>query len=347
MSDAHALRFPPTLPDLVLAAFSPRGAATRQQLLRLGVDDAMLKRWVRLGALRRHRRGTYSLPSVFAERSGPADEAELATLTLAGPDVVVSHRSAAQLHGLPLVRPVDRPEITRDETGAVLLGVRCHRYGVAPGHAELVRSIPVTTVPRTLVDLCRVLPTAQALPAWDLAAARDPAAPALAQRLLDDLGDINFRRRVRQAAGWVDGRSESPLESLSRGLLLGRGLPRPEVQAMLSTGTGRFRVDLLWPGLGVVGEADGRGKYGDDERAVWAEKRRQEWLEQQGLVVVRWIWQELVNDLDGVARRWHDAVQRQRSRGFSWPAGLRLTPTLAPAPPRIGPPSSTLPRRSA
>ncbi|HEY0168110.1 MAG TPA: hypothetical protein VGB75_13795 [Jatrophihabitans sp.] len=66
----------------------------------------------------------------------------------------------------------------------------------------------------------------------------------------------------------------------------------PRTQAELFSTDGRFltRVDFYWPDLGVVGEADGREKYTDQE--LWREKRRQEALTDRGVVLARWGWSE-------------------------------------------------------
>jgi hypothetical protein len=69
-------------------------------------------------------------------------------------------------------------------------------------------------------------------------------------------------------------------------------------------------VDFYWPELGVVGEADGRGKYTDD--ALWKEKLRHEALMDRGLVVERWGW--------SVARR--PAVLVARLEQAFWRATL-------------------------
>jgi hypothetical protein len=88
-----------------------------------------------------------------------------------------------------------------------------------------------------------------------------------------------------------DGRSESPLESISRLVLAWLGLPKPDLQPVILDQYGRplGRLDFYWDEFGVAGEADGRSKY--VSRAVLtAEKERQELLEDCGLVFVRWGW---------------------------------------------------------
>lgn len=100
-----------------------------------------------------------------------------------------------------------------------------------------------------------------------------------------------YARAVR-ALAQVDSRAGSPLESISRLRMTSLGIPEPCLQPVIIDLRGRFlaRADFWWPDLGVAGEADGRLKYEND--ALWAEKQRQERLEEAGITVVRWGWQE-------------------------------------------------------
>ena len=58
---------------------------------------------------------------------------------------------------------------------------------------------------------------------------------------------------------------------------------------------GRFlgRVDFYWDEFGVVGEADGLGKYDRGAAALRDEKVRQGEMEDAGLIFVRWGWTDL------------------------------------------------------
>ena len=80
------------------------------------------------------------------------------------------------------------------------------------------------------------------------------------------------------------------------------------------------RVDVAWPERGLVGEADGRGKYlgefedgfgrepEDVARRVIAAAQRETWLRDLGLQVVRWDTAEIVSSPHRVARRWQHAA---------------------------------------
>ncbi|GAB2629297.1 hypothetical protein ABI214_22470 [Prescottella soli] len=80
------------------------------------------------------------------------------------------------------------------------------------------------------------------------------------------------------------------------------GLPIPELQASLLGPDGRLlgRVDFLFADAGVVGEFDGKVKYGkyvragqDPGDAVFAEKQREDRIRDAGWGVVRWTWRDL------------------------------------------------------
>jgi hypothetical protein len=113
----------------------------------------------------------------------------------------------------------------------------------------------------------------------------------------------------------ADGRSESPLESLSRLHILRLRLPTPELQVVLASEMGEFigRSDFYWDEYGVIGEADGAAKYGDSSELP-KERTRHGNLEEAGLVVVRWGWSDL-RSFDVVARRLTAAFARGHRQG--------------------------------
>ncbi len=106
--------------------------------------------------------------------------------------------------------------------------------------------------------------------------------------------------RARFCAQFADGRSESPAESLSRVQFDRMGIPPPEVQYEIRDhGLFVARSDFAWPAQRLVGECDGKGKYGKrlaegetPEDVIMREKRREEQIRQAGWWVVRWGWAE-------------------------------------------------------
>jgi hypothetical protein len=109
-------------------------------------------------------------------------------------------------------------------------------------------------------------------------------------------------RAARRAVEFLDVRSESVGESVSRVRLVEEGLPRPELQRELFGPNGQLiaRVDFFWEEHKTVGEFDGKIKYGRllkpgqrIENVIFEEKVREDAVRDLGLQVVRWIWSDL------------------------------------------------------
>jgi hypothetical protein len=288
---------------------------TSDQALAAGWTHSALKNAVRRGRLMRPRRGLYA-PAASATP-------ELAAIAAARaiPDAVVSHRSATLLHALPLLGPrPSLPELTVPPRGNMNhSSVHLYRAALRPEDVVLIGGTAVTSVPRSLIDLARHRSLNTAVAAIDAALHdRRTTAEELA-------GVLHFCwnwpriRRAQRAVALADGRAESPLESISRLLMPRLGFPAPEPQKLIFDRYGLLlaRVDFYWDEVGVAGEADGRGKY-DDERPVYPEeKERQEILEDLGLVIVRWGWDQATKRQHVLRARLENGFERGRLRDRS------------------------------
>jgi hypothetical protein len=95
--------------------------------------------------------------------------------------------------------------------------------------------------------------------------------------------------------------SESPGESWSAVAMHQHGIPAPGRQECFTDTRGLVgRVDFWWPDRRVIGEFDGRVKYGranpsgrPPEEVLWDEKRREDRLRALDCVVVRWTTADL------------------------------------------------------
>ena len=149
-----------------------------------------------------------------------------------------------------------------------------------------------TTIARTLVDLAREHGFAEAVVAGDAALRGNLVTRNEIARVLNDCRGWPYTRRAGAMLDFIDPRSESVLESLSRIKIRDHDLPSPELQAVIRDPYGRFvaRCDFLFEfpgGQYVVGEADGLGKY--DQRGVEEhEQVRRQRIENLGLGFVRW-----------------------------------------------------------
>lgn len=160
-----------------------------------------------------------------------------------------------------------------------------------------IDGVAVTTLARTAIDLSRSQPLPKALIVIDSALRLGLPREALLQQIGRQSGWCGMQS-VARALPLGTPASESPLESESRGRFIDAGLPRPTLQAELRGASGRrYRVDFFWEQFGLIGEADGWGKFGvsDSERqtAFRREKLREDDLRNAGYRMVRWTFQTL------------------------------------------------------
>jgi hypothetical protein len=112
--------------------------------------------------------------------------------------------------------------------------------------------------------------------------------------------------QVRRVVDLAEPRSESPMESRLRVLLVLAGLPRPQAQAELLDEQGRFvgRVDLYFPAQRLALEYDG----GTHRNNLVADNRRQNRLLAAGFRLLRFTGADLYNRPDEVVAQVRDAL---------------------------------------
>jgi len=277
---------------------------TTSALLAQGYTANELARARRSGTIRRIRRGAYETGDGTTSAVEAHRALVIATMAQVSTDAVVSHQSAAVLHRLPLLDdPPARVQLTRDaiRSGKNRGFVHVHASPIDRSEVCTVDQLRVTSLARTVVDLARALPMAQAVASGDAALRVGLAAEELARSLGLAAGRPGIAQ-ARRALAFLDRRSESVGESWSRVSFHERGLPAPEPQLEVRTEFGQLvgRVDFGWEEQGVLGEFDGRTKYKAllrpgqrAEDVVFAEKRREDALRELGWLVIRWVWSDL------------------------------------------------------
>lgn len=289
---------------------------TRADALAAGVTDRQLGGRIRRGELHVLR------PGVYVDCPEDVDVVTLAAAAARklGPDAVVSHQTAALLHGIALLGPrVARADVTRpaalDRTPDAYPGLRSLRAGLPSHHVVEIAGVRLTSPARTAFDLARTSSFRSGVVSVDSALHSGLTTSELMLEVARDCRRWPGKRRAVEAIEFGNPLCESVTESVSRVLIRDGGLPAPRLQVVLGDEDGVIgRVDFFWE-EGVVGEADGRIKYsGDDLNPLWAEKLRQERLENAGFIVVRWTWGELFNDPDRVVRRIRRALERAAAR---------------------------------
>jgi predicted transcriptional regulator of viral defense system len=284
-------------PQLQAAAAARLGVFTSQEALRVGyrVEDIRAelgcRRWIRL------RKGVYVERRVAVEAE-PVQRHLLdcvAVLLSLDPGPVLSHASAARLHGLvvPMGEASD-VRVTDVEQWRRGRGYRVARAVLPADDVAPWLSYGVTTAARTLVDCAREWSMTDGVIAMDAALQhRQVSRATLAAAVLAARHRAGIATAAR-AYGLCDGRAESPLETRGRLALRSAGLPAPELQVELHDDEGFVgRVDGWYDDAAVVIEFDGRVKYTDPwdgaspGEAVWKEKRREDRMRAHGVRFVR------------------------------------------------------------
>lgn len=201
----------------------------------------------------------------------------------------ISHASAALALGLPLYAMPSAVVVTRDRgRGARTSDVHVHVAQLRAADVVEVDGIPVTSPARTVVDLARRLPFMAGLVVADGAMRRGVTRRGFSDTLRHQWTWPGVRHAAI-AVRHADPRAETALESVVRARVILLRLPIPRLQVNIFGESGWVgRVDFDWEAYGVVGEADGRIKYLEDE--LWREKVRQDELEDAGREVIRWTW---------------------------------------------------------
>ena len=317
----RALEFDPP-PDLVATMDRQRGVFTARQAYAAGYAHDELQRLRDGKVLESVRRGVYTLREPYWSL-GDEDRHRVDTtaclLVLKQP-TTLSHQTAAVWSRLPLLQPdltnlhVTRPELKASRREA---GIHHHPGALPAAHVHEVNGVRVAVPARIAVDVARTAPFRQGLAVVD-SAVRDGTP-------LDEVRDVLVfcrswagARGASRAVAAGDGRAANPGESFSRALLIEAGLAPTDLQVAIYDAEGLVGyADFGWLPLMVLGEFDGRQKYGegsDSADVLWREKRREDRFRALGFEVVRWTWADLLDPARFIARL-RAALARAQARG--------------------------------
>lgn len=252
---------------------------SRRQLLDLGLSDKAITHRLGSGRLVAVEQGVFAVAPVLDD-----DWGRWMGATLTAPNSFLSHSSAAVAWGmLSVSRTVEC--ITRPGSGGPRRhgGVLAYRSSALDGEVTTMQRIPITTVPRTLLDLARTIGQ-RALARALREAVRLHLTTLTA--LGDRLGDYRGYRGSRRLADALARYSGLPLQRARSGAEIraleilrdaNRPLPR------LNTRIAGEEADLSWPRIGLIIEIDGLPFHldvGEDarrqgawERAGWTVRR--------------------------------------------------------------------------
>jgi predicted transcriptional regulator of viral defense system len=276
-------------------ALAQHGVIALHQLLGFGLSARAVSHRVAAGRLYRIHRGVYSLvPRELLKREG----LYMAAVLACRPGAVLSHRSAARLHGL---RNYDhqRIEVTVPRRSTrTHSGVTVHRSTtLTPADITVVNGIPTTTIPRTLFDLAELFTARQLERAFDQA---DIMQALDLNEIRDQLARNPHRRAAKAVIHLLNTHyigstpTENEFEDAFLALTRSLKLPDPMPQFYIDPGDGEppIRADFAWPDRKVVVETDGRRTHGTNH-AFEADRRRDQRLTAAGWTVIRTTWRQL------------------------------------------------------
>lgn len=266
-----------------------------------GLTQREMRSLARSGDLILVWRGVYATRAAVAwgEASPARGHAlrAMAARASVGRDSVVSHQSAALIHGLDLFpHPPEKVILTRSPARRSgrrpAAGLFFHTAELPADHVTRRLGTAVTTVPRTVVDLARVSSFMSAVVTADSALRADLTTKQAMHSVCAACRGWPGIKQARQAVEFSDSGAESVLESCARVVFAQHGLEAPELQRTVTGPDFRYSVDFYWAAHNVIAEADGDVKYADPRRAIRQLGRDQQ-LRDLGHKVVHFTWREL------------------------------------------------------
>lgn len=204
---------------------------------------------------------------------------------------------------------------------------RTYRAGVHVCPAALVSEdlalrdrVPLTSLARTAIDLCRHTTV------WHDAVIVADSALRLGLRKAELQSAAARASAWRggamavRAADFADGRAQSAAESVARVLFAEHAALRDwDLQVRIGDAYGVFaQVDFLYRAHRTIVEVDGRVKYSDPwgkpADVLWEEKQREDRLRDAGYEVVRVTWEQLIAHPERVVERVLAAFARAARR---------------------------------
>jgi predicted transcriptional regulator of viral defense system len=265
-------------------AASQHGVVTRSQLLSAGLSPKAIAKRLDKGSLIRVHRGIYRVGHMAPN----VNATFIAAVYACGEGAVLSGRAAAYLLGL-VKRMPPGPEVTTPIKRAVAGVASRQTRSFDPRDVTLYQNIPVTTIPRTLVDLAASLNAAELARAVHEAGIRHGTTPddveAVLKRRPNSPGAAALRAVLRGDAHIT----LSKLEQAFLKLLRNAGLARPVTNRPAG---GRF-VDCRWPEHKLTVELDSY-RYHASRHAWELDRRRERQAYARGDQFRRYTWGDVV-----------------------------------------------------
>jgi hypothetical protein len=267
-------------------ASAAHGVVTRRELLARGLTERQVERRLGRGTLIVEFRGVYR-----AGHRAPSIEARyMAAVKAGGEGAVLAGRAAAWLFGLTR-GPVPIPEILTP-TNRRIRGIRMRRsLRRDPRELTIWKRIPITTVPRTLVDLPLLLSFDDLSLAVHEADVRHGTRPEHIEAVLSRYPNAKGATTLRAIALGDQPTLLSKLERYFRALLRANALELPQTNRK----AGAHYVDCRWPRQRLTVELDSYRFH--RSRHAWEQDRERERAARaRGDEFRRYTWRDVVEE---------------------------------------------------
>jgi very-short-patch-repair endonuclease len=227
----------------------------------------------------------------------------MAGVLACGHESVLSHRSAAGLWGIrSSAGEVVHVTLRRKSRSSRL--IRRHFALLPKDEVTVHEGIPVTTVPRTVLDLASTSSVDEvevAVRQIEFLRLYDRLSlPDLIGRYRGRRGVAGLRLALDRIEALPVGRVRSPLEAKFLPFLRRHRLPRPRLNDWITVGERRFQVDCHWAGAGQIVELDGWQAHGT-RTAHREDRARDRVLRVAGYAVTRITWAQLDDEPEAIA----------------------------------------------
>jgi predicted transcriptional regulator of viral defense system len=319
----------PLTPQAELLTHYQERIIRRRQLIDAGQSSSSVQRRLKSGEWRRVGEGVYA---TFTGKS--TREAELWTAVLrAGPGAVLSHETAAELHGFAkhgLKIHVTVPAGRRPARRRPFRGVIIHRARVVRlDKPQAPWLLPRTSVEDTVLDLVDVAKTFDGAYSWicDALGEQKTALVHLREAL-------TRRKRIRWRVWLTDALADcaeginSALERrYARDVERAHRLPKAARQVKRRTGSGNIYLDNLYEDYDLCVELDGVATHPDKDR--WKDTKRDNAnIAAYNTRTLRFGWIQVTEERCVSAQMVASALRNNGWQGQIHPCGPRCTAPL-------------------
>jgi very-short-patch-repair endonuclease len=284
------------------------GIVTRDQLIELGYTADMIDHALRTGRLQAWHRSVFAVGHQGLSRHGLC----MAAVMFRGEGALISYQSAVWLWGLEktLEIPVNVSVRWRGHSQDAI-GLH-HCPALRDEDVSMTERIPVTAVPRTLLDYASEAKTYRLEYAIDRADRLDLLDPAAVERITDEIRGHRGCRRLRKALTTYreTGFTRSGGEKRLLAALADTSVRRPAVNTFVEG----YELDFYWERERFGVELDS-WEHHRTRRSFEKDRERQDDLTMAGIETIRITGTRLKREPRQVANRIAGHLDRRRRSG--------------------------------